>query len=220
MKKSKLAILSVLILAAVFVFNGKINKVTNPCVQDYVAGQGNIRGNVNVEDYYERDARFAIGAGEDGYAVFKDPGEAFAALREHYPEGISLIRKEFHLLWLSKLNYPSYQTYGWQATARRKRASRPNLSAGFLIFTRIALNKMKPLLWDKRFSGILWAVVLGAAFLMLSMLIVNFVSGIPWYLLSSMLRAAFGVIILMLRTRLYGKTTREILSLHNSKIAM
>ena len=30
MKKSKLAILSVLILAAVFVFNGKINKVTNP----------------------------------------------------------------------------------------------------------------------------------------------------------------------------------------------
>lgn len=79
---------------------------------------------------------------------------------------------------------------------------------------------MKPLLWDKRFSGILWTVVLGAAFLMLSMLIVNFVSGIPWYLLSSMLRAAFGVIILMLRTRLYGKTTREILSLHNSKIAM
>ena len=79
---------------------------------------------------------------------------------------------------------------------------------------------MKPLLWEKRFSGILWAVVLGAAFLMLSMLIVNFVSGIPWYLLSSMLRAAFGVIILMLGTRLYGKTTREILSLHNSKIAI
>lgn len=122
MKKSELAILSVLILAAVFVFNGKINKVTNPCVQDYVAGQGNIRGNVNVEDYYERDARFAIGAGEDGYAVFKDPGEAFAALREHYPEGISLIRKEFHLLWLSKLNYPSYQTYGWQATTGSEEA--------------------------------------------------------------------------------------------------
>ena len=100
MKKSELAILSVLILAAVFVFNGKINKVTNPCVQDYVAGQGNIRGNVNVEDYYERDARFAIGAGEDGYAVFKDPGEAFAALREHYAEGI----------------------YGWQATTGSEEA--------------------------------------------------------------------------------------------------
>ncbi len=122
MKKSEMAILSVLILAAVFVFNGKINKVTNPCVQDYVAGQGNIKGNVNVEDYYERDERFAIGAGEDGYAVFKDPGKAFAALRENYPEGISLIRKEFHLLWLSKLNYPSYKTYGWQATSGSEEA--------------------------------------------------------------------------------------------------
>jgi len=79
---------------------------------------------------------------------------------------------------------------------------------------------MKRLLWDKRFSGILWAVVLGAAFLMLSWIIGNSAHGIPWYLLSSMLRAAFGVIILMLGTRLYGKTTREILSLHNSKIAM
>jgi len=55
---------------------------------------------------------------------------------------------------------------------------------------------------------------------MLSWIIGNSAHGIPWYLLSSMLRAAFGVIILMLGTRLYGKTTREILSLHNSKIAM
>lgn len=79
---------------------------------------------------------------------------------------------------------------------------------------------MKPLLWDKRFSGILWAVILGAAFILLSRIIGNFVHGVPWYLLSSMLRAAFGVIVLMLGTRLYGKTTREILSLHNSKIAI
>ena len=122
MKKSEMAILSILVLAAVFVFNGKINRVTNPCVQDYIAGQGNIKGNVNVEDYYERDERFAIGAGEDGYAVFKDPGKAFAALRENYPEGISLIRKEFHLLWLSKLNYPAYKTYGWQTTSGSEEA--------------------------------------------------------------------------------------------------
>ena len=122
MKKSEMAILSVLILAAVFVFNGKINKVTNPCVQDYVAGQGNIRGNVNVEDYYERDARFAIGAGEDGHAAFKDPGEAFAALREHYPECFSLIRMEFLLIGPSKLIYSSYKSLGWQATTGSEEA--------------------------------------------------------------------------------------------------
>ena len=71
---------------------------------------------------------------------------------------------------------------------------------------------MKRLLWEKRFGGIIWTVILGAAFILLSRIIGNFVSG--------MLRAAFGVIILMLGTRLYGKTTREILSLHNSKIAI
>ena len=75
MKKSELAILSVLILAAVFVFNGKINKVTNPCVQDYVAGQGNIRGNVNVEDYYERDARFVDLAVENKHGGKDEDGK-------------------------------------------------------------------------------------------------------------------------------------------------
>ncbi len=79
---------------------------------------------------------------------------------------------------------------------------------------------MKRSLWDKRFGGILWAVVLGAAFLILSQFIGNFAHGVPWYLLSSMLRAAFGVIILMLGKRLYGKTAKEILSLHNSRIAV
>ena len=54
--------------------------------------------------------------------LFRSPGEAFAALREHYPEGISLIRKEFHLLGLSKLNYSSYKTYGWQATTGSEEA--------------------------------------------------------------------------------------------------
>ena len=120
MKKSELAILSVLILAAVFVFNGKINKVTNPCVQDYVAGQGNIRGNVNVEDYYERDARFAIGAGEDGYAVFKDPGEAFAALREHFahPKRVpSALAFKAQLPLLPNLRLASHDRLGGSAPA-------------------------------------------------------------------------------------------------------
>lgn len=122
MKKSELAILSVLILAAVFVFNGKINKVTNPCVQDYVAGQGNIRGNVNVEDYYERDVRFAIGAGEDGYAVFKDPGEGLCRAARALSGGHFAHPKRVPSARLSKLNYSSYQTYGWQATTGSEEA--------------------------------------------------------------------------------------------------
>ena len=79
---------------------------------------------------------------------------------------------------------------------------------------------MKTVLLDKRFCGIIWAVVLGAAFLMLSQIIGNFAHGVPWYLLSSMLRAAFGIIILILGTRLYGKLAKDILSFHNSRIAV
>ena len=79
---------------------------------------------------------------------------------------------------------------------------------------------MKTLLWEKRFGGIIWAVILGIAFFIISLLIGNSVSGIPWYLLSSILRAAFAIIILMLGTRLYGKTAKDILSLHNNKIAL
>ena len=79
------------------------------------------------------------------------------------------------------------------------------------------MNRALP---KKRFGGIRWAVVLGAAFLILSWIVGNFVSGVPWYLLSSMLRVAFGVIILMLGKRLYGKTAKDILSFHNSRIAI
>lgn len=52
----------------------------------------------------------------------RTPARPLPRCASHYPEGISLIRKEFHLLWLSKLNYPSYQTYGWQATTGSEEA--------------------------------------------------------------------------------------------------
>ena len=55
------------------------------------------------------------------------------------------------------------------------------------------MNRSLP---KKRFGGILWAIVLGAAFLILSWIVGNLVSGAPWYLLSSMLRTAFGIIYL------------------------
>ena len=55
------------------------------------------------------------------------------------------------------------------------------------------MNRSLP---KKRFGGIRWAIVLGAAFLILSWIVGNFVSGVPWYLLSSMLRTAFAVIYL------------------------
>ena len=41
--------------------------IKHPSVQEYAAGQGNIRGNVDTDAYYERDERFEIGATKEGY---------------------------------------------------------------------------------------------------------------------------------------------------------
>ncbi|MBE6108375.1 MAG: hypothetical protein E7192_07025 [Erysipelotrichaceae bacterium] len=95
-------------------------KIKYPYVQEYVAGQGNIKGNVSVEKFTSVSDDFAIGANEDGYAVFKDPDKAFDRLLELYSKGIHLIQTSFHLKPLSKTNYKSYGKYGWQVTTGTK----------------------------------------------------------------------------------------------------
>lgn len=92
------------------------NSIRHPYTQEYVAGEGNIQGNVDTEDFYSRDPRFEIGATAEGVAVFKDPAAAFTALQEKYADGIALIQKEHSLQALSQKNYQQYKTYGWQVT--------------------------------------------------------------------------------------------------------
>ncbi|MBR2668364.1 MAG: hypothetical protein IKE36_01055 [Solobacterium sp.] len=93
--------------------NGKIR---HPYEQEYIAGQGNIKGNVDTAEFFERDKRFEIGATMDGYAVFKDPDKAYEALLENYSEGLKLIADEHQLSSVSKDNYQAYKKYGAQIT--------------------------------------------------------------------------------------------------------
>ena len=104
------------LLAAMVVLMSSCGIVKNPYVQEYIPGQGNIKGEVDTEDFMERDTRFEIGATAGGYAVFKDPDAAFDALLEDYSDGIELIRAEFELQPISKSNYEPYATYGCQVT--------------------------------------------------------------------------------------------------------
>lgn len=76
--------------------------------QEYRPGQGNIKGNVNVESFLERSEHFAIGANSYGYAVFKDPEAAFAAFVEQYSDGIELVQKAFNLPPLTETDYDGY----------------------------------------------------------------------------------------------------------------
>ncbi|MDO4772809.1 MAG: hypothetical protein Q4A72_04545 [Bacillota bacterium] len=91
-------------------------EIKHPYVQEYIPGQGNIKGTVDIAAFYERDQRFEVGASKDGYAVFKDPHQAYRALLEKYSDGLSLIRDEYQLAPINKHNYQSYANYGCRVT--------------------------------------------------------------------------------------------------------
>ena len=107
-------IFKILVLILILTACSSQGRVKSPATQEYIAGTGNIKGNVDVEKYLKIDQRFEIGADKNGMAVFKDPHKAYQALIEKYSDGISLIQKEFDLEDLSENSYEFYKTYGGQ----------------------------------------------------------------------------------------------------------
>ncbi len=103
-------------LIVVLLTLGQNMHISNPYTQEYISGQGNIKGNVNVQKFSEIDPDFEIGANSSGYAVFKDPNKAFETFKELYVDGIDLIREEFGLMHMTKLNLSAYKTYGGQVS--------------------------------------------------------------------------------------------------------
>lgn len=112
-----LVLICMLGLAACNKTESKVPAIQHPYVQEYVVGQGNIKGSVSVDEYTSISEDFAIGADKDGYAVFKDPEKALAKLLELYSDGINLIQTEFDLAPLSYDTCDAYKEYGWQITA-------------------------------------------------------------------------------------------------------
>ena len=104
-------------LVLTMLLSGCASKISYPYVQEYVIGQGNIKGNVSVERFTSISDDFAIGANKEGYAVFKDPDQAFQRFLELYPEGIEIIRRSYDLPPISKTNIKIYINYGWQVTS-------------------------------------------------------------------------------------------------------
>ena len=103
--------------------------MTNPCVQDYIAGQGNIKGNVNVEDYYERDERFAIGAGEDGCRRFQGSRQGFPRCAKTIRKAFRSFERSFICSRAFKAQLPLLQNLtGGPQAARKRRANRPSSS--------------------------------------------------------------------------------------------
>lgn len=82
--------------------------------QIYISGDGNIKGNVDINKFGKINIDFDIGANKYGYAVFKNPNKALKRLKKDYSKGIKLIQKEFNLLPLNNFTYKDYKTFGWQ----------------------------------------------------------------------------------------------------------
>jgi len=79
---------------------------------------------------------------------------------------------------------------------------------------------MKMILCNKKYSGILLAIVFASAFAVISLVGKQFFSGTEWFIFSSILRFVFGFIILIIVKKLYDRPTKEVLSTKGSKSAL
>ena len=90
--------------------------VKNPAVGEYIPGAEGMQGNVDTDYFTSVSPDFAIGAGVDGVAVFKDPKAAFETFRSLYENELGELRREFGLPAFSQKTYSSYMIYGFQYT--------------------------------------------------------------------------------------------------------
>ena len=79
---------------------------------------------------------------------------------------------------------------------------------------------MKKILCNKKYSGILWAIVVASIFVAISLWGLQFFSGVSWFVFSSILRFVFGFLILFIISKLYDTPIKKVLSIRGSKKAL
>lgn len=111
-----IAVLACAALAVCFLTDPVGFTVKNPAVGEYIPGAEGVQGNVDTDYFTSVSPDFAIGAGVDGVAVFKDPKAAFETFRSLYENELGELRREFGLPAFSQKTYSSYMIYGFQYT--------------------------------------------------------------------------------------------------------
>ena len=111
-----IAVLACAALAVCFLTDPVGFTVKNPAVGEYIPGAEGMQGNVDTDYFTSVSPDFAIGAGVDGVAVFKDPKAAFETFRSLYENELGELRREFGLPAFSQKTYASYMIYGFQYT--------------------------------------------------------------------------------------------------------
>lgn len=118
MKNKKIVIAIIIIVMTItllLIYNYYNLKPSNSLrwTQEYVAGKGNIKGDVDV-NIFGTNPVYGIGANKDGYAVFKNPTEAFVQMKKDCVKGLKAIQQEFYFAPISNRNFDRYKAYGWQ----------------------------------------------------------------------------------------------------------
>lgn len=118
MKKNLIAIylfvLFFIILGSFLIYSRYPKYDTNKAyVSEYIVGDKGVKGNVDIT-YFGNNPAYKIGANREGYAVFKNPEQAFSQMKVDYAKGITAIQKEYRLMLLSRWNFKEYESYGWQ----------------------------------------------------------------------------------------------------------
>ena len=80
-----LTIVGIAVIITMYIYSCGWPKAELAYSQEYVAGTGNIKGDVDVKYYESHGEEFAIGANRQGYAVFKDPRAAMNCICKDLP---------------------------------------------------------------------------------------------------------------------------------------
>lgn len=128
-----LLVLAILfLLVAIGVYSYGEPKAEFAYSQEYVAGTGNIKGDVDVEYYESHGEEFAIGANSQGYAVFKDPRAAMNCICKDYKEGLKLMRKTWGCPPFFRFQYHGYSIGGCTVDQNEKGADQVEFILAFL----------------------------------------------------------------------------------------
>ena len=119
------AIVACLIAALCFLTDPVTANVKHPWVREYT-------GRVDTAYFESISPDFAIGAAENGQAVFKDPEKAFAAFTDLYADTLEQLRQDYDLPPITEQEYEWYKTFGWQFPGGKTERERAAFVSKFL----------------------------------------------------------------------------------------
>lgn len=99
--------------------------------QEYVAGTGNIKGDVDKEKWDALGEAFEIGANADGYAVFKNPRKAMKAICKDYKKGIKAMQKDGAPVPF-RSNYSAYVDFGHTSSKDKETNNQASIVSSFV----------------------------------------------------------------------------------------